>query len=318
MNITLAQQPREGARSPWLGCGASGMWTDYQDAMIAGDLDFIADNDEAYWMKPIGGGVYDPERIPSVHVNFRTDTNEVLGIVSDQYGVVQNDEAFSLVQPFVDAGGIITNAGHTEQGLMFMVLHLDDKQFLGDNYSFDIMCTNSFNGKFPLGLMMTPLRIYCQNLYRKLKKNDSILMLRHGSNISDRILKASEAVALVDGYADTFGRQLETAAGITKSENQINALIAMLFPYPKEDAKRYVTSKQRIDDMREGFYYRYYMAPDNDNYRGSALGFLNAYYDFLSHGESMRNMPGNLDDRRLSNLVSGMSVDTKLIAEAMR
>ena len=316
--IVAGQTPRPGANAPWCGIGAKGEWTDYRDALVAGKLNFLVDSAPGYWMRPEGCNVFTPVPIDNVWVNYRTDTMTALGSVSQRYGIIQNADAFSILDPFCKAGGVITNAGYTEQGLMFMVLRFNQQKFLGDVYDFDIMCCNSFNGKFPFGLLMSPLRIYCQNMYRSLKRKNSVLMLRHGNNINERIVKASDAVTLMNTWANDFNDFLESAASIPKSNDQINALVTMLFPYPDpaNAGSREAMVKQRMDDTREEFMTQYYDAPDNDMYRGTALGFLNAYFDYLSHAPLSRR--GTTDHRRLSTLVSGTAYNNAVIEKAMR
>lgn len=302
---------------PWIGVGVSGAWDDYNDALEAAGMDFYVIKDAAYWMRPDGGDVYTPERINNTNVTYRTDTNQQLGVVADQYQVVQNAEAFKLIQPFVDGGGVITAAGYTEQGLNFMVAHMENQNFLGDDFDFSIICTNSFNGRFPLSLIITPIRCICNNMFRKLHK-DQVMMLRHCTNINDRLLPAAAAVTTIQEWINGFGEQLDKVAMKKKSDKDIRHLIEMLFPYGQEGGAREATSRQRVDAARELFYDAYYLAPDNANFQGTALGFLNAYYDYLSHGQFGRVVAGNYDHRRLSALVSGQAVDGKLMQEARK
>ena len=62
---------------------------------------------------------------------------------------------------------------------------------------------------------------------------------------------------------------------------------------------------------------RYYDAPDNRKYHGKALGFLNAYYDYLSHHDPSKNMPGSWTDRRLSGLINGNDIKGNVIRKVV-
>ena len=90
-------------------------------------------------------------------------------------------------------------------------------------------------------------------------------------------------------------------------------ILPVLFPYPKPGGEREQTSKAKVDAMREEFVDRYYCASDNRKFHGRAIGFLNAYYDWLSHRDPRKNMPGSWNDRKLSGIVSGNDVKTKVI-----
>jgi hypothetical protein len=300
-----------------------GQWTDYRDALDAAQLGFTVEQKELYWdrtaftMSAAGGWhpayVQTRESTP-MRVNVRSDNQEALGYVTQQYGLIQNEDAFALLEPFTAAGGVITNAGMTEQGLCFMVLRMMDKEFLGDRYDFDVMCCNSFNTRFPLSLIMVPTRIICQNMYRKLMgNNDSILHLRHASQADNRLKAANAAVNTISLYATNFGITIENAANKQMDQVATFHLISMLFPYPKPGGPREQLTKLKVDELRKEFYDKYYMAPDNAKFHGTGMGFLNAYYDFLSHRDPGKNMPGSWEDRRLSGLVAGSSIKPALI-----
>lgn len=306
-------------QAPWIGIGTKGEWTDYRDALADSGLDFTVRQEELFWQKDVGSGVYMNEPT-SMYANVRNVDDKALGYVTSQYGIVQNRDAFQLMKPFTDAGGIITNAGMTEQGLVFMVLRMQKKEFLGDLYDFDVMCCNSFNTMFPLSLIMVPTRIICQNMYRHLMggRHDALLHLRHGSNAEHRLKCASAAVGAIGSYIAAFGSTLEMANHKRLSSSETAALVEALFPYPKPGTARETSSRERVDTKRKEFMEYYYDAPDNRKFHGTGMGFLNAYYDYLSHREPTKNMPGSWQDRRLSGLVSGNDIKNKLIERSVK
>lgn len=319
-NLVLTNPKRE---APWIGIGTSGQWTDYREALHDSRLDFTVVAKEAK-VELNSSSPYTLcsyyETVPGVQVNLREHDNKILGCVSSQYGIVQNMQAFSLLEPFTDAGGIITNAGMTEQGLVFMVLRMRKQMLEGDDWDFDVMCTNSFNGMFPCALMMVPTRIICQNMYRKLMggNTDSLLHVRHGSMAKQRLEAANTATSNVMNYISAFGATLGMAHSKRVGMYDLKqTLVPMLFPYPKPGGTREQTSRERIDKLREEFIDVYYDAPDNQKFHNTGLGFINAYYDYLSHRDPAKCMPGDWNHRRLSGLVSGNDVKTKVIKEAM-
>lgn len=319
--ISTSPAPRTRV-APWLGIGVSGEWDDYRDALHAAELDFEVEQKQLFYETERGLGstgvamVYN-EPAP-MFANLRGTDGKLLGCVTPQYRVIQNEEAFKILEPFTAAGGIITHAGMTEQGLVFMVARMGAGTILGDGYEFDVMCCNSFNARFPLSLVMTPMRIICQNMYRKLMGNhDCLLRVRHMSKASDRLRAASRAVSGIGSYTSAFQLTLEQARSNAISAPQLNDMVEYLFPYPKPGGERETTSRERVDYMRAMFIEEYYNAPDNVKFHGTGMGFLNAYFDFLTHRDPGKLMPGSWDDRRLSQLVSGDVVKTKLIQEAI-
>lgn len=316
----LIQQQRV---APWIGIGVQGSWHDYREALHDGQLDFDVEAKDAkveIVQHASWGGAAFYETVPGVQVNVMEGSNKILGCVSKRYGIIQNRDAFSLLEPFTAAGGEITNVGMTEQGLCFMVLRMRQSVILGDDWDFDVMCCNSFNGAFPCSLIVVPTRIVCQNMYRKLMgNNDMLLNIRHGRFAPDRLLAANHATGQVlsfqSGFEATLGNMNMHHLPTGSIESNI---LPILFPYPKPGGQREQMSRERVDQLRQEFMDVYYDAQDNLKFHGKALGFINAYYDFLSHRNPGKNMPGNWSHRRLSGLVSGEAVKVKAIKEAMK
>lgn len=316
--ISLFNPKRE---APWCGIGVSGQWNNYHEALHDAQLDFTVTPKDAKVELDDGiSSLMYLEKVPGVQVNVMDKTNRILGCVSSQYGIIQNEQAFSLLEPFTALGGIITNAGMTEQGLVFMVLRMRQEMISGDEWNFDVMCCNSFNGLFPCSLMMVPTRIICQNMYRSLMggRSDSLLHIRHGSLAERRLSAASKVTGNVMNYISAFDMTLGLARNKSMRKSELeHDLLPMIFPYPKPGGDRYETSKAKVDKLREEFMDRYYDAADNRKYHGTGLGFINAYYDYLSHRDPVKCMPGSWQDRRLSGLVSGNDVKAAAIKAAM-
>lgn len=310
--------------APWLGIGVSGEWDDYREALRAAELDFEVEQKQLYWNRDsyaMGSGTGMPITISEpapMFANVRKTDGRLLGCVTPQYHVVQNIDAFKILEPLTAAGGIITHAGMTEQGLVFMVMRMGSNLVLGDFYEFDVMCCNSFNTRFPLSLVMTPMRIICQNMYRKLMGGrDCLLRVRHMSKAPDRLKMAARAVGGIGSYMTAFGLTLEQARSNRISAPQLKDMVEYLFPYPKPGGERELMSRERIDAMRTEFVEKYYNASDNVKFHGTGMGFLNAYFDYLTHRDPGKVMPGSWDDRRFSQLVAGDVVKTRLIQEAI-
>ena len=177
------------------------------------------------------------------------------------------------------------------------------------------MATNSFNTKYPCQIIMVPIRIYCQNMYRKLV-NDRVFLAKHTTTANERLLAIAQGNA-VEKKVLAFQNVIESYQGKHMNPRQLEALVAMLFPYPKE-GPRELTYRMKVDEQRERFIDQYYDAPDNKVHHDNAFGFVNAYFDYLSHRSATRETSVAWADRRLSGLVSGLDVNQGALKEAMR
>ena len=313
MPNTIATQNRV---APWLGVGVQGQWDNSFDALQAADLDFDVRQERLYWMRDDNGIVYN-EQAP-MFANVRNVDDRLLGCVTPQYKIIQNRDAFSLMDPFVQGNnGSITNVGMTEDGLCFMVARIQVERTIGgEPYEINLMLTNSFNTKYPCQIILTPIRIYCQNMYRKLV-NDRVFLAKHTLTANDRLMAIAQGNA-VEKKVLAFQNVIETYQGKHMSQRQLEALVAMLFPYPKEGGPREVTYRIKADEARQRFTDQYFDAPDNRVHQDTAFGFVNAYFDYLSHRPALRDTSMSWTDRRLSGLVSGLDVDTKTLHEALK
>lgn len=331
--ITTAYQARTRV-APWIGIGAKGEWDDYREALHAGGLDFTVYPRDVYWNKPDGftldemAASSDPNAFtgyPSymenvdLVANVRGDTNRLLGVVTPRYRIVQNDKAFKIMEQVIRAGGVITNAGMTEQGLCFMVARLSRLDIDGDMYMMNVMVTNSFNGAFPLALIITPVRIICQNMYRGLMgQADNVVRMRHETNVIDRLDTQYDIMGRMNSYCVDFNAKVIKLVDAPMKAGDYQRLLGMLFPYPKPGGAREQTSIARIESMREEFTRDYYNVADNMHYVGTAFGFLNAYMDWLSHAGNGKRTAGSWQDKRLSKLVSGDLIKHNVISECMK
>ena len=300
---------------PWLGAGTEGEWTTTTDALYESGLLYEVEQTNAY--DDAG------RRVPCALINRRKDTGDILGMTSDNYGLIQNEDAFGLLDPFCSAGGIIEHAGMVgTTGMIFMVMRIPadvvELKFGGDPFDLYVCAMNSFNTKFPCAVIITPVRVFCQNMFRRLYgQSDHVFSAKHSSLSAARITSAKAAVGALTGYTEHFNHLLSTAVHMTRTSTDVEKFVARMFPMTPEDKyhPRAKFTNERVEQQRELFLSDYYGAPDNEEYLGTKLGLINAYYDWVSHSDPRRMMAG-FEDRRLSNLMSGTAIDVKLIESA--
>ena len=297
---------------PWIGVGTTGSWNNVSEALHDSGLDYEVKTSIAY------DKFHNP--LPDTIVNYRTDTEEQVGVVSGRYGIVQNADAFSLLDPFCANGGVIEHAGMTQQGMCFMVMRMPSNAFRFHDNSFELyVCAmNSFNAKFPLALIITPVRVICQNMFRKLmKRGDAMLVIKHGRFATDRIMSAMGASIALTDYQVEFVDTLDRDLSLHRTHDDLDSFVERMLPFTPETPEhpRAKFTNERVEEQRREFVDSYYLAPDNARYVGTRLGILNAYYDWLTHHTPTRTSDG-FEEIRLGNLMSGTAVNNRLILSA--
>lgn len=298
-------------QAPWIGVGITGQWDSVPDALKAADLDFEVVSEPAY--------TDDHVMLTGICANRIVGTGEILGVVSDsRYGIVQNVDAFSLLNPFLGMGGVIEHVGMTDEGMVFMVMRLSTFNSLGNEYELYVCAMNSFNAKFPLAVIVTPVRVICQNMFRKLvKSGDSVIQIKHGKFAKERVLSIAAATTWIDDYTTEFRSALGEANMTVRTGEDIDHFIEVMFPEVPNDDKHPNASKsnERILAMRDEFYSEYYCAPDNNDFSGTRLGLINAYYDWIGHHIPLRHGP-MFEASRLGKMINGSAINPKLLAQA--
>ena len=94
---------------PWHGLG-----TEVQDAPMSIDALVLAGLDWTVEQKNVCAE--DGSLIPGYRVNTRSTDNAALGIVSDRYKVVQNEDAFQFTDDLLGAGVTYETAGALQGG----------------------------------------------------------------------------------------------------------------------------------------------------------------------------------------------------------
>ena len=131
---------------------------------------------------------------------MRLDHNETLGLVSDKYGIVQNEDAFKFVDLFCsgqfaerDNTPVIETCGVLGKGeRVFVTAKFPEKIVLDakrdDLVDMYMTFTTSHDGTGAVRAMVTPVRVVCNNtLTMALSHNIGRVSFRHTSNVMNRL-----------------------------------------------------------------------------------------------------------------------------------
>lgn len=152
-------------------------------ALAASGLGWRVRQDEVLRAKGIGtltneeigkdGRVYVPELeavvepVPGYRFNMREDTGDVLGVVSDEYKVVQNEEAFRWLEALLGGDLQWETAGSLGNGKRVWVLATPGElvEIGGDPSRSYIYAANSHDGSMAVTAAATSVRIVCANTW---------------------------------------------------------------------------------------------------------------------------------------------------------
>ena len=176
---------------------------------------------------------------------FRTDKNKALGIVGENYGIVQNLDAFTFIDtlctgqvgdhvPVIECAGVL---GHGER--VFITAKFPEDIILDnkgdDRVEMYMVFTTSHDGTGAVKCMVSPCRVVCQNtLNLALSHNHGCLSLRHSSNIMQRLDLTSKentefafrALNLMKVYKKSLEQRFEHLRNIKLAESDLDRILA--------------------------------------------------------------------------------------------
>jgi phage/plasmid-like protein (TIGR03299 family) len=123
---------------------------------------------------------------------YRSDTNRVLGVVGQDYEIIQNTTAFAFFDVIAERyGARYEYAGIIRDGRKLFLQAKLGRSFdamPGDRVDCFVTMVTSHDGSSSLRAFLTPIRLFCQNqLIRAIKAATTNVMLKHTSNVNGRL-----------------------------------------------------------------------------------------------------------------------------------
>ena len=241
--------------------------------------------------------------------NVRETDDQLLGIVTKKYRVMQNNIAFDFVDNLVNDGFKFDRAGQFRDGRSIWVMGtLPETQILGDDISNNVIFVNSHDGTSGVKVMMTPIRIVCSNMMNyALREADRTWASKHTKHVYHKLEEAKYTLGLANNYMTALNEEAERLAKIKMSEAQIEDTFDRLFPIDRnKDSERKINN---IELMKADFK-RCYEAPDLANFKGTAYGAVQAMSDYVSHRLPNRTT-ANYYENSWNRLINGEPVFDK-------
>jgi phage/plasmid-like protein (TIGR03299 family) len=168
----------------------------------------------AAWTDDFGIG-HPADLIPArgFKANLREDTGEVLGIVSDEYEVVDNIDAFRFLDALIGSEMYFETAGSLWGGRrVWCLARLPEYVELGGDLSATyIYVANSHDGSMAVTAAVTPIRIVCANtLGAALRLAEHgvgaqrTFRFRHTGNLQAKFVEARQVLGMTLDYQKQF------------------------------------------------------------------------------------------------------------------
>lgn len=226
--------------------------------------------------------------IPGYQANIRDSDKKVLGVVSDRYKIIQNEEAFAFTDTLLGKGVRYETAGSLQEGKRVWLLARLPREYIiaGERISPYLVFSNTHDGSGAVKAALTPIRVVCNNtLNLALNTAKRSWSMVHTGDIKEKIQQAEDTLFMAEAYMDGFGKEVERLRDSQITDAKLKEYIEQLLPMEKEAS---TMQEKNILKLRADMESRYYDAPDLQKVGKNAYRFLNAVSDFATHAAPLR------------------------------
>ena len=283
--------------TPWHGLG-----TKVLEAPASKDALQLAGLDWRVLQEPIYTAT--KELVDGYKANVRDSDRKVLGVVTDRYRVIQNDEAFAFTDELLGAGVKYETAGSLQGGRkVWLLAHMPHEYIIsGERISPYLLFSNTHDGSGAIKVALTPIRVVCQNtLNLALANAKRSWSMIHTGDIKEKMQEAKDTLFLAENYMDELGKEFEALRMKKLTDKRVMEYIEILLPIEDGSTPQQEKNMKRL---REDMKIRYFDAPDLQGVGKNAYRFVNAVSDFATHAEPLRKT-ANYKENLFSRTVDG-------------
>jgi phage/plasmid-like protein (TIGR03299 family) len=218
------------------------------EAIQYAGLDYIVDKRPLFTLDTLkhvnnaDNDIIIPEiKVPNFYATVRADTEQVLGVVGNDYEVVQNRDAFSFFDAIVGGGdgilyetaGALGNAGErvfiTAKLPGYIKVGRDD---LIEKYLF---LTTSHDGFGSITAAFTPVRVVCNNtLHAALNNMTNCVKIRHTQSAQERLKQAHKVMGISNALSNQLDGIFNRWAQVRIPDKEILNLVQQAMAPSKE------------------------------------------------------------------------------------
>lgn len=189
----------------------------------------------------------------------RTDINKSLGVVSKQYNILQNRDAFSFFEPFVENGlATLETAGSLYNGRKVFVLAKiagDDMEITpGDRVQKYILLSNSHDGGSAVRVGFTSIRVVCSNTLTMAQSDKASQLIRvyHTKKVNQTIEEIRMTMDLINKQFITTEERYKELAKMPMNVSDFHRYIKAVTSKEKLEALLDTPSDYTPEEVEEG------------------------------------------------------------------
>lgn len=196
--------------------------------------------------------------VPNYFATVRADTDQVLGVVGNDYEVVQNRDAFVFFDAIVGGGdGILyETAGALGNGeRIFITAKLPGYIRVGNDDLIEkyLFLTTSHDGFGSITAAFTPIRVVCNNtLHAALNNMSNCVKIRHTESAKERLLQAHKIMGLTNTMSNELNGIFNRWAQVRITDKELLKLVQQAMA-PSKEVLQKVLDEENLDEYSSRF-----------------------------------------------------------------
>lgn len=224
--------------TPWHGLGTriENGFIPAKEALGLAGLDWRVETEPCF--------LADGTRVPKTMITRRDSDQKILGTVGDRYHPLQNEDAFSWFEPFIESkSASFETAGSLKDGKVIWVLAKTNIQkaevVKNDPIESYILLSHSHDGTLSIRGGFTPVRVVCNNTLAASHKNASskLLRMKHTKNTKIAMEKVREIMDIANNDFIATIDQYKYLASKSINKKDLERYITLSFSNNEDEEK---------------------------------------------------------------------------------
>lgn len=215
-----------------------------EEAIKQAGLDWGVEGRELFWKSKMNNARF--TQVPERQMLVRTTDELPLSVVSTEYRVLQNIEAFQFFDPLV-AGGVAVyeTAGSLQSGKKIWILARIKEEFqigAGDTMRQYVLLCNGHDGSTGILLQPTAIRVVCKNTLMNSLSTGMVIRMAHRGDVHKQMEMAQQVIGFTKGrFEQLKSLYIAFNAKEITTEQRIGYLKALIPDAPSNASARLIS-----------------------------------------------------------------------------
>lgn len=259
--------------------------------------------------------------IPGYQGVMRSDNQEVLGIVKSRYTLLQNSEAFQIMDTLLNEGMVYHSASSYKGGAIVSLTAKLPKFTIepvkGDIVEIRLSCSTSHDGSKSLRMIYAPYRLVCLNgLTTPDRDLTGLLTAKHTETMTVKINSVKNLFNRIRLETDQLVYNIKKLASKSTTEEMVDSYLFSVFGFRDVNPSDIPTrSKNIIAEVKNLAMVG--KGSDIPGVKNTVWGVYNALTEYVDHYATVKG-DNEEDSRRFSSLYgSNANLKTEAFNQAL-